>query len=93
MSRATKPHVESQGTRAPQSTATPALMWPYLGQGDSREGGEEYTEVPGTNPSEDPYHNGAAAEEPGSAGGNAAGGPWILGGRLGQGETGRVTQQ
>lgn len=39
MSRARKPHVESQGTKPPQSTAPLALMWPYQGQkiGENRE--------------------------------------------------------
>lgn len=32
MSRATKPHVESQGTKPPQSATPLALMWPYQGQ-------------------------------------------------------------
>lgn len=45
MFRATKPHVESQGTKAPQSTAPPALMWPYQGQ-EIEENREEYTATP-----------------------------------------------
>jgi len=39
MSRATKPHVESQGTKPPQSTAPLALMWPYQGQEIEEKGG------------------------------------------------------
>lgn len=63
MSRATKPHVESQGTKAPQSTAPPALMWRYQGQEIEESGGKEYTEAPQhTNPSKDPLTM-ASAEE------------------------------
>lgn len=67
MSRATKPHVESQGTKAPQSTAPPALMWPYQGQEIEARWGKhtKNTQRPPqhTNPSKDSLTMAAAEEE------------------------------
>lgn len=63
MSRATKPHVESQGTKAPQSTAPPALMWPYQGQEIEESGGKNTQRPPQhANPSKD-WLTMATAEE------------------------------